>query len=200
MDNKELTTYEFYEKNWKDYGNKTVNIIPYSFIKSFLRLIPDKKDLILELGSGSGNCLKHIQEEGFNICGSDYIIDIVLNLKQKVDCCSYVIDFSDIEFLNSFIGNTTVKHVFANAALQHLDVSSLLNLLRNINIEGFLGFNLKEGSGEILLEDGRKEMRYQKRQIERILNEKYDIVYFEKTDDLMGRNFSWLNWITQIKK
>ncbi len=203
MENKKdkaTNTYEYYEKNWQEYGKMTVNIVPESFVNSFLGALPNRKELILELGSGSGNCLKYIHEKGFNVCGSDYVIDIVLNLKQKIPCCSYVIDFSDVEFLNSFIGNTTVKHIFVNAALQHLDVSGILNFFKEIEIDGYIGFSLKEGSGEIELEDGRKEVRYSQRQIEKVISRRYDIVHFERTEDIMGRDFNWLSWVIKVKK
>jgi hypothetical protein len=59
--------------------------------------------------------------------------------------------------------------------------------------------SLKEGNGEFLHEDGRFETCYTQRQIERLLNKRFEILHFSRKSDLKGRDFNWLSWILTLK-
>ncbi|MDP8232222.1 MAG: class I SAM-dependent methyltransferase [Candidatus Zophobacter franzmannii] len=193
------STYKYYEKHWQEYCQSTVDKAPTSEIDTFLSHIENPKELILELGSGSGNSLKYIHDKGFNVSGSDYIIDIVLSLKQRFKCCSYVIDITDVEFLNSFMTSTTVKHLFISAVLQHLSSSELIDFFKKIEVKGLLFLSLKEGVGEKTLEDGRYETYYTQRQIERLVSKRFEILSFNRSEDMLGCSFNWLSWTLKLK-
>lgn len=192
-------TYDYYEKNWREYCKSTADCVPHEEIDRFLGFVPSQKDLILELGSGSGNCLRYIYDKGYNISGSDYIIDIVLELKKLIPCCSYMIDFSEVEFINAFIEGTAVKHIFANAALHHLTVSEFINFINLIEVKGLLFLSLKEGAGEVTREDGRFESFYSQRQIEKLVSKRFEILSFSRSSDILNRDLNWLSWTLSKK-
>jgi SAM-dependent methyltransferase len=190
-------TREYYNKYAKEYFEKTKDSIHIELLNSFLKLIwRDEK--ILDLGCGSGNNLKFMKERGYNVIGVDNATALIQLAKDFSNAEIYNFDIADANSLNCLIKNMKVRHLYANASLLHLSQKEFLNFMNTIEVEGYFFVSLKEGNGEAFDKFGRFFVYYTKEKVEKILRDRFNIIYFDVTEDGMKRELNWLNWIVKL--
>jgi len=191
-----MTTKEYYNLNAVHYYESRKNIIINQQIEFFLKQI-NKNELILDLGCGSGNNLFQIRKQGFYVIGADFaqnLIEILLKDKNEI---VYNLDFSKPKQVNEFIFRNRIKHIFASASLLHLTKSEFKHFIQKVNFEGLFFFSLKEGFGEEINKDERFFSYYQKKEVDSLLFDRFQIIDFYCSDDILGRSNRWLNWIVK---
>ncbi len=192
------TTKEFYNKNCSDYFHKTKDVVLLEPISYFLSYVKTD-DIILDLGCGSGNNLKHFVDKGYNAIGIDFSERLCTLAEEYSKTKVFCLDFSNYAKLNDFILNNNVKHIFAAASLLHLSKKQFKIFFENIDIDGVIFFSLKEGYGEKIHNDGRFFSFYTKEEVENILKQRFKILHFFRDKDILKRDIFWLSWIVKSR-
>lgn len=192
-------TKKYYNENALEYYQKRNKLVIKEQLDFFLPKL-NQKDLILDLGCGSCNNLFEIRKKGYNIIGADFSEELIKIAQRNMNEKVYLLDFSIIEDLNNFIKQHNIKHIFASASLLHLKKNKFKTLFENIELSGYLFFSLKEGYGQDYDNNGRFFSYYQKDEIEKILYNRFKIIDYYKSQDSLGRNKNWINWIVKLKK
>ena len=193
------STQEYYNKNAKEYFERTKNNVQFDLLNAFIGLI-DKNEMILDLGCGSGNSLKIMKEMGHTVTGVDNASDLIEYARIFTNVEIYNLNMADVEKVNDFVRHLDVKHIFANASLTHLTKQEFIFFMDKIKIPLYFYFSLKEGKGESFDKSGRFFAHYTKEEIEKILNIRFDNLYFTLSKDRMKRKLKWLNWIVRLKR
>jgi SAM-dependent methyltransferase len=192
-------TLKYYSENSKNYFETTKSIVISEHIDRFLNLVGDKSELIIDLGCGSGNSLKYIIEKEYTAVGADYSDELITLAKKYSGADIFNLDLEDISAVNELISDKKIKHLFASASLLHLKKPAFIKFLDEIKFGGFFFFSLKEGSGEALDPAGRFFAYYSKEELDGILKQRFDTLYFDRNIDKLGRGNNWLSYIVKLK-
>ncbi len=198
MDNYLNNNMEIYDKICVDYIAETFDKYHQEAVEKFLAYV-EGQSKILELGTGSGNNLTYIFGQGRNIHGSDNVLGFYEWITTRFACPFSLIDFSDVEFVNSFQHDYEIEHLFCNLALQHLSSEDLQFFLSKIKVKGVFFFSLYDGTGESKDDKGIFSSYYKHRQIVNLLNTRFDIVEQWMCDDILGSEKKMLNYIVKLK-
>lgn len=189
---------EIYDEICVDYIAQTFNNYHQEGVEKFLKYV-DGKEKILELGSGSGNNLTYIFGQGRSIQGSDNVLGFYEWIGSRFACPFAYIDFSDVDFVNSFIRDYEIKHLFCNLAMQHLTFEQLQEFLDNIQFTGVFFFSLYEGSGQDFDDKGIFSSYYKHRQIVKLLKARFEILEEWMCPDIHKSDKQMLNYVVKIQ-
>ena len=103
------TNMEIYDRICVEYVTETFNNYHKEGVEKFLKYVV-KQEKILELGSGSGNNLTYMFGQGRSIQGSDNVLGFYEWVGSRFTCPFAFIDFSDVEFVNSYIRDYEIQH------------------------------------------------------------------------------------------
>ncbi len=189
---------EIYDEICVDYIAQTFNNYHQEGVEKFLKYV-DGKEKILELGSGSGNNLTYIFGQGRSIQGSDNVLGFYEWIGSRFACPFAYIDFSDVDFVNSFIRDYEIKHLFCNLAMQHLTFEQLQEFIDNIQFTGVFFFSLYEGSGQDFDDKGLFSSYYKHRQIVKLLKPRFEILEEWMCPDIHKSDKQMLNYVVKIQ-
>jgi len=189
---------EIYDNICVDYIAETFNNYHQEGVERFLKHV-DKQEKILELGTGSGNNLTYMFGQGRSIQGSDYVLGFYEWIGSRFACPFAFIDFSDTEFVNSYINDYQIIHLFCNLAMQHLTYKQLQEFFDTIKFPGVFFFSLYEGIGEKIDEKGIYSNYYKHRQIVKMLNDRFEILEQWFCDDVHKSDKMMLNYVVKLK-
>ena len=192
------STQDYYNKYAKEYFEKTKHNIQIEQLNTFLKFI-NKEEIIFDLGCGSGNNLKIMKKRGYHVVGADNASALIEYARIFTDVEIYSLDMKDVNKINRFIRNFNVNHLYANASLLHITKQDFANFINKIKIPGYFYFSLKEGKGETFDKLGRFFAYYTREEVEKILNNRFNKLYFNVSEDYIERKFKWLNWISKLK-
>ncbi len=193
-----VDTYNYYQNNFREYFEITKNIVIKEQIDRFLSLIDDKNELIIDLGCGSGNCLKYIAEKKYSVAGVDYSDELIKLASEYSGADVYNLNFENVGAVNKFIKNKKAVHLFASASLLHLKKFKFIDFINKINFNGFFFFSLKEGEGEICDSAGRFFSYYTKGELDALLKTRFNTLFFDLNADKLGRGNNWLSYIVEL--
>ncbi len=189
---------EIYDAICVDYIAETFNNYHQEGVEKFLKYV-NGVEKILELGSGSGNNLTYMFGQGKSIQGSDNVLGFYEWIGSRFACPFAYIDFSDVDFVNAYIRDYEIQHLFCNLAMQHLTFKQLQEFLEKINFPGVFFFSLYEGQGEQLDEKGIFSSYYKHRQIAKLLNERFEILEQWMCSDIHKSDKQMLNYVIKKK-
>ncbi len=190
---------EIYDRICVDYIAETFNNYHQEGVEKFLKFV-DGIEKILELGTGSGNNLTYMFGQGKSIQGSDNVLGFYEWIGSRFACPFSYIDFSDVDFVNSYIRDYEIKHLFCNLAMQHLTYKQLQEFWDKINFSGVFFFSLYEGIGDKLDEKGIFSTYYKHRQVIKMLGDRFDILEQWFCDDIHKSDKKMLNYVVKLKK
>ena len=178
-----IKTYDRFAKNYEENNSvKTENELSKD-ISLFLENVKGKK--ILDLGSGPGNISLIFKNKGFNPLCVDFSSEMIKLCEEKgLDAVKSNIEELDIQ--DSFGG------IWANASLLHvpkIKLSKVLSKISNLLLpEGVFFIGMKEGDfegfefREHYPETKRYFSYYEKEELESILKEYFEVIYFRKIE------------------
>lgn len=138
-------TLDFYNLNYDEYFNSTVNGNMNKQYDDFLDGIP-KKGLIMDLGCGSGRDSKYFLKNGYRVVSIDGSKSLAKKASEYLSQEVLVMDFNDVLYKNKFDG------IWACASLLHIPKDEFIfvmnNLLFSLKRKGKMYISLKEGIGE----------------------------------------------------
>ena len=189
---------QVYDKICVDYIAETFDNYHQEAVEQFLKYA-EMKDKILELGTGSGNNLTYMFGQGRDVRGSDNVLGFFEWISTRFACPFSLIDFSDVDFVNSFQRDHEIMHLFCNLALQHLTSRELQYFFSKIEFKGVLFFSLYDGVGERVDEQGIFSTYYKHRQITKVLNERFEILEQWFCEDVLKSKKQMLNYVIKLK-
>ena len=142
-------TTDYYQKNYKEFFDRTATIDPSSFLSSFVNAIPAGIS-ILDVGCGSGRDLLWLKNQGFNVTGFEKSTGLA-SLAQKHSGCEVINgDFETYDF-----SKYSFDAILASGALVHVPHKNLPRVLANIinafqkksSLDKYMYISLKTGSG-----------------------------------------------------
>jgi len=144
-------THEVYSKYAKEYAESTFpNLLQYQ-LTQFISYLP-KDAKVLDVGCGSGKDVDYLTEEGFDVLGIDYSLEMIEEAKKLVPKGKFkVIDMMELEFEDeSFDG------IWSCASLLHIPKEFAHGVLTKfhdiLKSEGTMFIAVKEGEGERMVE------------------------------------------------
>jgi hypothetical protein len=193
------TNMEIYDKICVEYIAETFDNYHQEGVEKFLKYVGDKEK-ILELGTGSGNNLTYMFGQGRSIQGSDNVLGFYEWIGSRFACPFSYIDFSDVEFVNSYLKDYEIVHLFCNLAMQHLTFKQLQEFLDNINFSGVFFFSLYEGIGDKTDDKGIYSNYYKHRQVIKMLVNRFEVLEQWFSDDVLKSDKKMLNYVVKLKK
>lgn len=189
-------TIEYYNKNTKEYIEKIESVNLSALYRRFCSLIPSG-GLILDVGCGSGRDLLAFKKMGFQAIGVDPSSKLARYAEKYSGVSCYVCGVEDIQYDSLFDG------VWACASLLHLPKSSLSSAFNKMHDalkdSGVLYLSLREGVGELRLDDGRLFSSYSSEELKKMIlvNGRFEVVANWKTQDAVGRGeeIVWINFL-----
>ncbi len=119
-------TISYYNKNAKEFAERTVNADMGFCYSKFIALLHNK-DYIMDAGCGSGRDSKFFLEQGFNVQAIDASMEMCKFATEYIGIPVKCMRFDEIEFDSQFNG------IWANASLLHIEKSGLPDILRKFN-------------------------------------------------------------------
>ena len=136
-----MNNISFYDKNYKNYIEKTYSLDLSNHYKEFESVIP-KKSHVLDLGCGSGRDSKYFSEKGFRITSLDGSIEMVKFCNKILTNRVIHSTFEDFRTEENFDG------IWAYASLLHVKRENLKQIVQKfiemLNPSGifFISFKL----------------------------------------------------------
>jgi len=193
----EYNTLDYYNKNAKQFYNKTLYGNLQKHYDKFLKHLP-KGSYILDFGCGSGRDSKYFIENGYKVRSIDGSIEMCKlaskYIGQNVEC----IKFDELNDKNVYDG------IWACSSILHVEKENLINIINKmldaIKDYGVIFTSFRIGSG-YKIEDGRYYNYLTKNELQEIVN-RVDkdvkiIDYFETLPSVKGSkdNIVWGNYI-----
>ncbi|NQZ84733.1 MAG: class I SAM-dependent methyltransferase [Nanoarchaeales archaeon] len=175
------STKKAYNSNATQYIEKFKLFLDYDTyfeIQNFIKLLKGKN--ILDIGCGPGFQTKYLTEKGFNTTGIDNSEEMIKQGREIYKNSN--IKLLELKNINKL--NQTFDGIWAEAVLFHISKQDFKDTINNfnklLNKEGLLYFSLKQGSEELILEDGRFFAYYKKEEILNSLNSKFELLNYRE--------------------
>ena len=140
-----MVSSSYYDKNAKEYFDKTINVNLEPLYGPFLALIPPRGK-ILDVGCGSGRDSIKFKAKGYSITAIDSSIEMVRLASKAIGQKALHISFQEIDFHEEFDG------IWACSSLLHVpkaEIGDALNRITNaLKSKGVLYASFKYGEGE----------------------------------------------------
>jgi len=144
---------KYYQKNYKEYHEKTFSIDPTSFLAPLAQRLPPEA-FVLDVGCGSGRDLLWMKNRGFEVIGFEQSPGLAKLARENADCEVIEGDFETYDFSSIFVDG--VMLVGALVHVPHERFSEVFeNITASISRRGNVLITLKEGSGDRTDSDGR---------------------------------------------
>lgn len=192
-----MNTLDFYQAHAKEFFAQTIHVAMQNVYQPFLENLPTGKQIILEIGCGSGRDSVFFVKQGFEVTaidGSQNLIALAKQQHSQVDWQCLTFDkLPNQAWQNRFTG------IWACASLLHVPFNklpSILNdLLAMLQVNGIVYASFKYGDSE-RIKDGRffcdiNEPRWQ--MIEKNLNFAQTSQSWQTIDNRADRQEIWWN-------
>jgi SAM-dependent methyltransferase len=189
-------TSDFYETQFLQYRNRTVNIDPSPFLALLTRHL-QKGSTVLDIGCGSGRDLLWLKKRGYHPMGFERSSSLAGLAGRHADCPVIQGDFTTFDF--SVFQCDAILLIGALVHLQRTDFApTLARIVRAVRGGGLIYLTLKEGVGEAQNKDGRIFTLWNHEDLEEI----FEILGFKILD--FFRNLSSLDqkdiWLGYLLK
>ena len=188
---------DFYEKNYQQYFESTVNLDPSTFLTPLAsRLKPNAT--IFDIGCGSGRDMLWFAKKGFQPTGLEQSHNLACLAQKHTDCQVIKGDFNNYDFS---------KHSFSAlvlvGSLVHVSKESLPTILMSVcqalELNGLVMITLKEGAGYRTSSDGRIFTLWSKQDIEKIFKDNsLTILDFSRQKSKLRPDDIWLGYVLRF--
>lgn len=117
---------DFYQTHAKDFFNQTINVDMHNVYQPFLENLPSGKQIISDIGCGSGRDSVFFAKQGFQVMaidGSQNLIELAKQNHPTIDWqCLAFNEIKNQNWHNKFIG------IWACASLLHVPFDELPNI------------------------------------------------------------------------
>jgi SAM-dependent methyltransferase len=186
-------TLDYYNKNAKEYFDKTISTdnsgIQYLFLEEL-----KSKSKILDLGCGSGRDSKFFIDKGHEVVSIDGSKELAKFASEFIGQPVIIKDFKDVHYIDEFDG------IWAMASLLHIPKSDTLeiyiNLFRALKTNGIFYTCYKLGLGERTEDNGRFYNDYTEEEFINFINLNFKNVKIIKVwigDATLNPNEKFLN-------
>lgn len=142
---------DYYEKEYKAYFTKTVNIDPALFLEKFIQKIPLRAN-VWDIGCGSGRDLRWLKERGFHAVGLERSHGLATLARQYSGCEVVEADFETFDF-----SGVNADGMLMTGALVHLHwdrlETVLHHIIKGVKSQGIVYISLKKGDKKICIKD-----------------------------------------------
>ena len=188
----------YYDKNAKDFYNRTINADMQDVYQKFLKHLP-KQGRILDAGCGVGRDSKFFMMKGYDVVPFDGSLEMVNMASGFLGKTALHLLFQDIDFSNEF------DAIWANASLLHIPYENLRGILQDFHKSllpsGILYASFKYGTS-MRKTEGRFFFDMNESNIEPYLKGLFHPLEIWKSDDTRSKvapspDKSWLNFIAR---
>ncbi|OAV10716.1 class I SAM-dependent methyltransferase [Moraxella catarrhalis] len=192
-----MAVLDFYQTHAKDFFNQTINVDMHNIYQPFLENLPSGKQIISDIGCGSGRDSVFFAKQGFQVMaidGSQNLIELAKQNHPTIDWqCLAFNEIKNQNWHNKFTG------IWACASLLHVPFDELPNILNDLlemlKPNGILYASFKYGDSE-REKDGRffcdmNESRWQL--VESELQNMKTLKIWQTVDNRKDRQEVWLN-------
>jgi len=188
-------TIEYYDKNAKEYFDKSVSVDMNELYSRFLEYVPIGGS-ILDIGCGSGRDLKYFKDQGYHVEGLEPSVELNRLASVHSGCLIH------LDTVQHFIPAKQYDAIWACASLLHLTTNELVSFFSRIGIYvksgGIIFISMKSGIESGKDELGRYFENFDDETLQSILgaNAGLSIISMWDSDDNINRNdFRWRNVI-----
>ena len=185
--------FDFYQKNYNAYHEKTFSIDPTSFLEPLARRLPAGAK-VLDVGCGSGRDLLWMKNKGFDVIGFERSPGLADLARENAGCEILEGDFETYDF-----SEMQVDAVMLAGALVHLPKERFSNVFENITSaltdHGHALITLKEGLGEKTDSEGRTFYLWQDLEAREFFESLgFKVCNFSKSVSKTGSGEVWMSY------
>lgn len=193
-----IDSISYYDKNSKDFHDRTINADMQELYQKILKHLP-KQARILDAGCGVGRDSKFLLSKGYDVVSFDGSLEMVKMASNHLGKNVLHMLFQDINFSNEF------DAIWANASLLHTPYKNLRGVLRGFHKallpSGILFASFKYGTSMRQVED-RSFFDMDEASIEPYLRGLFQPLEIWKSADTRSKvapspDKSWLNFIAR---
>lgn len=193
-----IDSISYYDKNSKDFHDRTINADMQELYQKILKHLP-KQARILDAGCGVGRDSKFLLSKGYDVVSFDGSLEMVEMASNHLGKNVLHMLFQDINFSNEF------DAIWANASLLHTPYKNLRGVLRGFHKallpSGILFASFKYGTSMRQVED-RSFFDMDEASIEPYLRGLFQPLEIWKSADTRSKvapspDKSWLNFIAR---
>ncbi len=187
----------FYEVNYQQYFDSTINIDPASFLSPLADSL-NPGSSILDIGCGSGRDLLWLKEHGFHVTGFEQASRLAALAREHTGCPVIVGDYLQYDFATlNFDAIVMVGALVHQPRLAVLDI--LKGICRCLQPGGYLLITMKEGHGVFARPDGREFTLWQQDEIEAVYSScGLDVIDFSRQLSKLRPDDIWLGHVLRV--
>jgi len=185
---------DFYEKNYKEYFQSTVEIDPSSFLAPLTRFLTSGAT-ILDIGCGSGRDLLWLRQHGFSPTGFERSPGLAKLAAQHSSCPVIEGDFQYYDF-----STLSFDALIFIGSLVHLSRDSLKPAIKTashaLRENGYILLTIKEGKDTLQTSDGRMFTLWSRDDLEIIFTScGMELVDFSRVVSKLRLEDIWLGFV-----
>ncbi|MFH1152951.1 MAG: MBL fold metallo-hydrolase [Pseudomonadota bacterium] len=183
----------YYTTGFQDYFSRTVSADPSSFLEPFARELPENAD-ILDVGCGSGRDLLWLRQRGFSPRGLEQSPGLAELARIHSGCQIIQADFETHDF-----SGVDAHGILLVGVLVHLPGHRLKpvleNILQGLRSDGTMLLTLKQGSGAVVDDLGRRFTLWQDPGLRQLFFKAgLCVVRFRVSGSALNTGESWLEY------
>ncbi len=187
----------FYEENYQQYFNSTVDLDPSTFLMPLTNLL-EPQSTILDIGCGSGRDLLWFARKGFQPTGFEQSPSLARLAREHTNCQVIEGDFNDYNF-----SDFRFSALVFVGSLVHLPKESLPAILMStcqaLESNGLILITIKEGNDSRATSDDRIFTLWSKQDIEKIFEENgLNILDFSRQKSKLRPDDIWLGYVLRF--
>lgn len=196
---------DYYKDKYLAYHRKTFLVDPSLFLAPFVSKLK-KGCHVLDLGCGSGRDLLWLKKRGFKVTGFERSKGLADLAKKNADCEVIEGDFETYDF-----SQITVDAILMSGSFVHIPHSRLAKVLRNITRalhpvppmeihRPMLAYiSLKQGSGAISDEEGRKFYLWKEPALSKLLvGVGFEVIDLSISESAVDKKDTWLGYVLKF--
>lgn len=185
---------DYYEKNYKEYHEKTFIVDPSSFLSPFAKNL-EPGSIILDIGCGSGRDLLWLKKRGFKVVGFERSPGLAGLVRENVRCEVIKDDFEAYDFSPLSVDAILLVGTFVH--LPHRKLPDVVNSIgQALKDDGKMLLSLKRGAGSTTDSHGREFHLWSDAELRGIFkNQGLDVILFFEQESKIGTDEVWLGYV-----
>ena len=186
----------YYQKNYKEYHEKTFFVDPSSFLTPFAEKLKHGAT-ILDIGCGSGRDLLWFRQRGFEVVGFERSPGLAGLARKNAGCEVIEGDFGTYDF--SRLSVDAIMLVGAFVHLPHNKVPEVLNSInRALKDGGNILLSLKKGAGNTSDSHGRVFYLWNDGELRDLFEDlDLDVIDYFQQSSTIGTGEVWIGYVLE---
>ncbi|MGV7224884.1 MAG: class I SAM-dependent methyltransferase [Nitrospinales bacterium] len=187
---------DYYQKNYKEYHEKTFFVDPSSFLTPFAEKLKHGAT-ILDIGCGSGRDLLWFKNRGYNVIGFERSHGLASLARKNADCEVIENDFETYDF--SRLSVDAIMLIGALVHLPHTKISDVLNSInRALKDDGNILLSLKKGAGNTSDSHGRVYYLWNDGELRDLFEGLgLDVIDYFQQSSTIGTDEVWIGYVLE---